>query len=174
MIFAPYWVDAHPDHVAATELIEAARFWSKLTKTDLPGEPFHPPRIFYYFCVHLRLIAQPAFVIDIAAYWQRKRAAIECYHSQFIEGARASRRRSSIACAIRPPSGAGRSASTTPNRSPVASRWACRACGTSCSGSHGGMIYGCRDVAPTHTPATARTFPHAPVLAGSRPCLCCR
>jgi bacillithiol biosynthesis deacetylase BshB1 len=51
-IFAPYWVDAHPDHVAATELIEAARFWSKLTKTDMPGEPYHPPRIYYYFCVH--------------------------------------------------------------------------------------------------------------------------
>jgi len=45
-IFAPYWVDAHPDHTAATELIEAARFWSKLTKCDLPGEPFHPQRIF--------------------------------------------------------------------------------------------------------------------------------
>src|SRR5262245_40602955 len=30
-IFAPYWVDSHPDHGAATELIEAARFWSKLT-----------------------------------------------------------------------------------------------------------------------------------------------
>jgi LmbE family N-acetylglucosaminyl deacetylase len=27
-LFAPYWVDAHPDHVAATELVEAARFWS--------------------------------------------------------------------------------------------------------------------------------------------------
>ncbi|MEX2112603.1 MAG: PIG-L family deacetylase, partial [Pirellulales bacterium] len=39
LIFAPYWVDSHPDHVAATELIEAARFWSKLTKTDLPGQP---------------------------------------------------------------------------------------------------------------------------------------
>ena len=41
-LFAPYWVDAHPDHVAATELIEAARFWAKLTKSDLPGEPWHP------------------------------------------------------------------------------------------------------------------------------------
>src|SRR5262245_10894547 len=26
-LFAPYWVDAHPDHVAATQLVEAARFW---------------------------------------------------------------------------------------------------------------------------------------------------
>ena len=41
-LFAPYWIDAHPDHVAATELVEAARFWAKLTKCDLPGEPHHP------------------------------------------------------------------------------------------------------------------------------------
>ena len=85
-IFAPYWIDAHPDHVAATQLIEAARFWSKLTKTDLPGDPHYPERIFYYYCVHLRLIAQPAFVLDISEYWEQKRAAIECYRSQFIEG----------------------------------------------------------------------------------------
>ena len=30
-LFAPYWVDAHPDHVAAAELVEAARFWAKFT-----------------------------------------------------------------------------------------------------------------------------------------------
>ena len=85
-IFAPYWIDAHPDHVAATELIEAARFWSKLTKTDMPGQPHYPQRIFYYFCVHLRTITPPAFVLDISPYWERKRAVIECYHSQFLEG----------------------------------------------------------------------------------------
>ena len=85
-IFAPYWVDAHPDHVAATELIEAARFWSKLTKSDMPGEPYFPQRIFYYYCVHLRLIPQPAFVLDISPFWEQKLAAITCYRSQFIEG----------------------------------------------------------------------------------------
>lgn len=85
-IFAPYWIDAHPDHVAATQLIEAARFWSKLTKTDLPGEPYYPQRIFYYYCVHLRLIPQPAFVLDISPFWEKKLEAISCYRSQFIEG----------------------------------------------------------------------------------------
>ena len=60
LLFSPYWVDAHPDHVAAVELIEAARFWSKLTKTDMPGEPHHPSRILYYNCVHLRLVEKPA------------------------------------------------------------------------------------------------------------------
>jgi len=85
-LLAPYWVDAHPDHVAATQLIEAARFWAKLTKTDLPGEPWFPQRIYHYYCVHLRLAIQPAFVLDISKYWERKIASIRCYESQFIIG----------------------------------------------------------------------------------------
>lgn len=83
---APYWVDAHPDHVAATPLIEAARFWAKLSKTDLPGEPFHPERVYHYYCVHLKLVPQPAFVLDISDVWERKLAAIACYQSQFVTG----------------------------------------------------------------------------------------
>jgi bacillithiol biosynthesis deacetylase BshB1 len=85
-LFAPYWVDAHPDHVAATELVEAARFWAKLTKCDMPGKPHHPERIYNYYCVHLRMTPQPAFVLDISEYWEKKLASIRCYHSQFIEG----------------------------------------------------------------------------------------
>jgi len=85
-LFAPYWEDAHPDHVAATQLVEAARFWAKLSKSDLPGEPHHPERMFHYFCVHLRLAVQPAFVLDISQHWQAKRASIECYQSQFVTG----------------------------------------------------------------------------------------
>ncbi len=85
-LFAPYWVDAHPDHVAATQLVEAARFWSKLSKTDMAGEPWHPARVFYYSCVHLRTIEPPALVLDISPFWETKRAAIECYASQFITG----------------------------------------------------------------------------------------
>ena len=85
-LFAPYWIDAHPDHVAATQLVEAARFWSKLTKTDMPGEPWHPARIYNYYCVHLKQAAQPAFILDISPFWDRKLASIRCYASQFIDG----------------------------------------------------------------------------------------
>jgi len=85
-VFCPYWVDAHPDHVAATQLIEAARFWAKLTKTDLPGLPHYPERIFYYYCVHLRLVGRPAFIFDISEFWDRKLAVLQCYRSQLIEG----------------------------------------------------------------------------------------
>lgn len=85
-LFAPYWEDAHPDHVAATQLVEAARFWSKFTKTDLPGEPHHPERLYNYYCVHLRQAAQPAFILDISDEWEVKLASIRCYESQFITG----------------------------------------------------------------------------------------
>jgi bacillithiol biosynthesis deacetylase BshB1 len=85
-LLAPYWIDAHPDHVAATQLVEAARFWAKLTRCDLSGEPHHPERIYNYYCVHLKMVPQPAFVLDISAYWEQKLAAIACYRSQFVEG----------------------------------------------------------------------------------------
>ena len=85
-IFAPYWEDAHPDHVAATSLIEAARFWAKLSKTDMPGERFHPERIYYYYCIHLRIAVQPSWIIDISDQWQRKRDSIAAYESQFVTG----------------------------------------------------------------------------------------
>jgi bacillithiol biosynthesis deacetylase BshB1 len=86
ILFAPYWEDAHPDHVAASQLVDEARFWAKLTKTELPGQPHYPHRIYYYFCVHLRTYVKPSFVVDVSAFHERKLQAVRCYHSQFIEG----------------------------------------------------------------------------------------
>jgi bacillithiol biosynthesis deacetylase BshB1 len=85
-LFAPYWIDAHPDHVAVTQLVDAARFWSKLTKSDMAGDPHHPERIYNYFCVHLKLVPQPAFILDISEFWDQKLAAVRCYESQFVTG----------------------------------------------------------------------------------------
>jgi bacillithiol biosynthesis deacetylase BshB1 len=85
-IFAPYWIDAHPDHCAATELVEAARFWAKLSKSDLAGTPYHPERIYYYFCIHLKQVPQPAFIIDITEQWPAKAASIDAFQSQFVTG----------------------------------------------------------------------------------------
>jgi bacillithiol biosynthesis deacetylase BshB1 len=85
-LIAPYWDDAHPDHVAASALVDAARFWAKLTKTDLRGVPHFPQRIIYYFSVHLRLHPRPSFVCDITPYIDDKMRSVASYHSQFIEG----------------------------------------------------------------------------------------
>ncbi|MEX0865957.1 MAG: bacillithiol biosynthesis deacetylase BshB1, partial [Pirellulales bacterium] len=75
-----------PDHVAATALVEAARFWAKLSKSDLAGEPWHPERIYHYYCVHLKMTPQPAFVLDISAEFDAKLASIAAYKSQFTTG----------------------------------------------------------------------------------------
>jgi bacillithiol biosynthesis deacetylase BshB1 len=85
-LMAPYWEDSHPDHVAASALVDAARFWAKLTRCDLPGEPHFPQRTFYYFSVHLRIHPRPSFVLDVTEYLEKKMQAIACYRSQFIEG----------------------------------------------------------------------------------------
>jgi bacillithiol biosynthesis deacetylase BshB1 len=82
-LFSPHWVDAHPDHTAATRLIDAARFWAKLTKCDLPGDPWHPQRIYHYPCVHLKVLVKPAFVVDISSTWELKFQSLACYASQF-------------------------------------------------------------------------------------------
>ncbi|MFM7317107.1 MAG: bacillithiol biosynthesis deacetylase BshB1 [Isosphaeraceae bacterium] len=84
LIFAPYWEDAHPDHISATKLVEEARFWAKLSKTDMAGQPFHPARILYYFSVHLRIVERPSVLIDISEYTSQKRQVLEAYQSQLV------------------------------------------------------------------------------------------
>ncbi len=86
ILLSHFWEDAHPDHVAASALVDAARFWAKLSKTDMPGEPFYPQKILYYYSVHLRLHVQPAFVVDVSAQHDQKMAVLQCYHSQLIAG----------------------------------------------------------------------------------------
>ena len=85
-LFAPYWEDAHPDHVAASRLVDDARFWAKLTRSDLAGEPFWPPRIYYYWSIHLRIHPKAAFVLDISDTIEQKMEAIAAYQSQFVTG----------------------------------------------------------------------------------------
>ena len=84
-LFAPFWEDAHPDHTAATKLVEDARFWAKLSKSDIPGPPFHPSRILYYFSVHLRIVERPSLVVDISAHLDAKLKAMACYRSQLVD-----------------------------------------------------------------------------------------
>ncbi len=86
VLITHYWEDAHPDHVAASALVDAARFWAKLSKTDMPGEPHFPARLLYFPSMHLRLHVKPAVVLDVTSYHERKKQALACYHSQFIAG----------------------------------------------------------------------------------------
>ena len=85
VLFIPYADDAHPDHIAASAIAVAARFYAKFTKTDMSGEPFFPARIYRYMAVHMRVVAQPSFIIDVTDDLPSKLAALEAYRSQFID-----------------------------------------------------------------------------------------
>ena len=76
VIFVHFPIDAHPDHVAVTRIAEDARFDAKLTKTDIPGDPWYPKRIIYYYCTHLRSNFIPTFCLDITAQIETKLASI--------------------------------------------------------------------------------------------------
>ncbi len=84
IVFLPYPEDAHPDHIATTRIIEDARFDAKLTKTDIPGQPIYPKWLFYYYCTHLRHVANPSFCIDTTAHMDTKEQSILAYETQFV------------------------------------------------------------------------------------------
>ncbi len=91
MLFVPYPEDAHPDHRAVTRICEDARFDAKLTGVTMPtpegmcqGEPIYPRYLFYYYCTHLRWVADPSFLFDITGLVERKIEAIRAYHTQFV------------------------------------------------------------------------------------------
>jgi N-acetylglucosamine malate deacetylase 1 len=83
LLFAPYPVDAHPDHVSAAAIVEAARFYAKFVKTDMSGSPHYPAKVYHYWAVHLRLVAKPSFVVDVTDDLAIKMDALGCYASQF-------------------------------------------------------------------------------------------
>ncbi len=88
IIFAPYFEDAHPDHIAVTQAVVGARFAARLVKVEEPwgqtGEPINPKWLFFYYAMHLRKVHNPTFLVDISGYEERKYQSIEAYHTQFV------------------------------------------------------------------------------------------
>ena len=52
----------------------------------MEGQRFHPPQIYYYWSIHLRIHPKPAFVVDISDTIDQKMQAVEAYESQVIAG----------------------------------------------------------------------------------------
>jgi bacillithiol biosynthesis deacetylase BshB1 len=86
-VAAPYWVDRHPDHVAASELLTNAVFNAGLRRYDAPGDAWKPEWVCYYF---INDSAAPSFVVDVSEAYEVKRQALACHVTQFRpEGANA-------------------------------------------------------------------------------------
>ncbi len=88
VLFTPFFEDAHPDHIAVAHATIAARFAAKLSKVDEPwakeGPPIYPRRLFFYYAMHLRKVANPSFAVDIGGFEQVKHASIAAYRTQFV------------------------------------------------------------------------------------------
>ena len=87
ILFVPYHQDAHPDHISASAIAVAARFYAKFTKSNIKGEPFYPYKIIFYFATHMKLNINPSFVLPVSKdVFTKKLSAIKAYKSQFSYG----------------------------------------------------------------------------------------
>jgi len=80
VVAAPYWVDRHPDHVAASALVTEAVFNAGLKKYKAEGEAWKVQWICYYF---INDGATPSFIVDVSEHYEKKRQALDCHATQF-------------------------------------------------------------------------------------------
>jgi len=80
VVAIPYWVDRHPDHVAASHLLTEAVFSAGLRRYQAEGEAWKPESVCYYF---INDMATPSFVVDVSDQYETKRRALACHVTQF-------------------------------------------------------------------------------------------
>jgi bacillithiol biosynthesis deacetylase BshB1 len=80
VVLAPYWIDRHPDHVSASELVTEGVFNAGLRRYEALGGAWKPERICYYF---INDAAAPSFVVDVSEQYDIKRQALACHVTQF-------------------------------------------------------------------------------------------
>lgn len=80
VIFAPYWDDRHPDHIACSKLVDEAVFNAKLRKFMPEIASISVPELYYYF---INDWVTPDLLVDVTAYYEQKEKALACYVSQF-------------------------------------------------------------------------------------------
>jgi bacillithiol biosynthesis deacetylase BshB1 len=76
----PYWDDRHPDHVAASRVLQEAVFRAGLRRYQASGDAWRVDWICYYF---INNSTTPSFLIDVSNHYTAKRAALACHRTQF-------------------------------------------------------------------------------------------
>jgi bacillithiol biosynthesis deacetylase BshB1 len=80
IVFAPYWVDRHPDHEQTSHLVRAAAYLAGLKKLETGEPPFRPHKVIFY---QTRFEFSPSFIVDISDSHEQKMKAVMAYRSQF-------------------------------------------------------------------------------------------
>ena len=81
IVFAPYWVDRHPDHEQTSLLVRQAAYLAGLIKLETGQPPFRPHQVIFY---QGWLGFTPSFIVDISDSHDRKMKAIRSYRTQFL------------------------------------------------------------------------------------------
>ncbi|GGJ60532.1 bacillithiol biosynthesis deacetylase BshB1 [Anoxybacillus voinovskiensis] len=83
VVFAPYWMDRHPDHGNCAFLVEEAVFSAGISRYEAFGYPAHRVTALYYYMINA--YERPHFVIDISDTMDVKLASLRAYESQFTK-----------------------------------------------------------------------------------------
>jgi bacillithiol biosynthesis deacetylase BshB1 len=87
MVLANAVTDRHPDHGKGASLASKACFVSGLRKveTSVEGEKQQPwrPKVIYHYIQNNYI--EPDVVVDISAFWDKKKASILAFKSQFYD-----------------------------------------------------------------------------------------
>ncbi|MBD0380556.1 bacillithiol biosynthesis deacetylase BshB1 [Paenibacillus sedimenti] len=83
IVFAPYWQDRHPDHIACSHLIQEAVFNAKLRNYAPATEPVNVQQLYFYF---INDVYEADLMVDVTESYDAKIAALSAYRSQFVTG----------------------------------------------------------------------------------------
>lgn len=84
IIFAPYFVDRHPDHGNCSELVKDAMFNAGIRKYQCSKQlPHHRVKDLHFYLINS--YERPDFVIDITEQMETKKRALLAYESQFVK-----------------------------------------------------------------------------------------
>jgi N-acetylglucosamine malate deacetylase 1 len=81
IVFAPYWQDRHPDHVACSQLIQEAAFNAKLRKYLPDVQAVQVQQLYFYF---INDVVEADLLVDVSDSYGKKITALEAYRSQFV------------------------------------------------------------------------------------------
>jgi len=81
IVFAPYWQDRHPDHIACSHLIQEAVFNAKLRRYLPETEAVQVQQLYFYF---INDVYEADVMVDVTGWYDAKIAALSAYRSQFV------------------------------------------------------------------------------------------
>ena len=82
IILAHHWVDLHPDHCAAGEMMKDCMYPMGMPKYDADGAPYRPHEVLF-FMGHFPV--EPSLIVDVSEDFEKKLSACRCYKTQLYQ-----------------------------------------------------------------------------------------